>query len=292
MIDKYETPYGNLIVNVDAHRIISAVSSGFDSALLLYMTALAARKYNPTLKIYPVTARRTNNYTRSDLRSIFDRVDNYANAVKVVEWVKSVFPDIDIKENLLYDCHFWNYCTDDPIMGSNHTYVSSIKTLTSYVLSLPATENSNVTYNSIMMNGVTKHPDFELAGYNPEPHRNKKMPVVDKSLLSIERTNVIKDTSKNNESDIKVLFSEVFRNGDKRVTFWLADQLGILDTLLKITRSCEGVRELSKNWTEECHHCWWCYERTWAHETYKDQQPYDQDKYKSPDYFNALKDQL
>lgn len=286
MIDKYETPQGTVIINVDTPRIIIALSSGFDSALLLYMTALAARKYNPTLKIYPITVRRANNYTTPVHKAIHDRVDNYANAIKVVEWVRSCFPEIDIHDNLLYDSYFWNYCGDDPIMGTSHTYVVAMRSLISYVLSLPLGGIHDHAYDTIILNGVTKNPEFELGGFNPEIHRNSKLKIDNEKILTIQTNNIVKSQN----SIIKVLECESFRNGDKRVTFWIADVLGILDNLLKITRSCEGNRELTNNWTEECHHCWWCYERTWAQETYKDQQPYDHDKYKSPDYFNALKD--
>lgn len=292
MIDIYETPYGTVEIDVDAQRVVVAVSSGFDSALLLYATALAAKKYNPTLEIYTVTARRVNSLTEPHLREVFDRVDNYANAVKVVEWVRSCFPEIDIKDNILHDAYFWQYCQDDMILGKRHTYIMSQKMPYTYAVCLPYQNDTNFKYNVISLSGVTKNPDFELGGNNPETQRNLKLPndnptsvtVKNKSLINPLLANYMKLTN------LRVLLSEPFRNGDKRVTFWLADNLGILDNLLAISRSCEGPRDLSNNWTEECHHCWWCYERTWAHETYKDQQPYDQDKYKSTNYFNALKD--
>jgi hypothetical protein len=292
MIDIYETPYGNVEINVDAQRAIVAVSSGFDSALMLYVTALAAKKYNPALEIYPVTARRMNSQTSSpDLVELFGRVDNYANAVKVVEWVRSCFPEIDIKDNILYDSYFWQYCQEDPIMGIRNTYIMAQKMPQMYALSLPYQWDADYSYDAISLNGVTKNPDFELSGCNPEVHRNFKIPTDDAASASVQRVtatnmNIIDQTFL---PKIRVLMSEPFRNADKRITFWMADDLKILDTLSNISRSCEGRKESTNNWTEECHECWWCYERKWAQETYKNQQPAEQEKYKSTDYFNSFK---
>lgn len=280
MIEIYETPYGNVEVNVDAHRAIVKVSSGFDSALMLYMICLAAKKYNPNLEIYPVTARRTNSLTKPYLKELFDRVDNYINAVDVVEWVRNIFPDIDIKDNLLYDSYFWQYCQDDPIMGPNNTYVMAQTMPVVYARLLPYREDDSLKYKSVIYNGVTKNPDFELGGHNPEVKRNLKIPKTDENCVSIKRESVTGPKS----AEI-----EPFRNADKRITFWLADQLEVLDTLLRISRSCEGPKELSNDWTEECHHCWWCYERTWAQETYKNQQSAEQEKYKSEKYFHDMR---
>ena len=294
MIEIYETPYGNVEINVDAQRAVVSVSSGFDSALLLYMVALAAKTHNPTLEIYPVTARRVNpQHDRPEpyFKDIFDRVDNYQNAVKVVEWVRSKFPDVDIKDNLLYDSSYWQYCQDDPIMGIRNTYIMAQKLPHTYALFLPYQNNVGYSYDSVSFSGVTKNPDFELGGDNPEVHRNYKISTDDASKISIQKKIKTVPVTVNNNSfpELTVLFTEPFRNGDKRATFWLADELGILDTLLDISRSCEGTRENTNNWTEECFECWWCYERKWAHETYKNQQPVDHEKYKSLEYFKSLK---
>jgi hypothetical protein len=279
MIEIYETPYGNVKINVDSHRAIVNVSSGFDSALMLYLVALAARKYNPEIEIHTVTARRMNSLNEPHLKEVFDRVDNYANAVKVVDWVKNIFPDLDIRENLLYDSYFWQYCQDDPILGRENTYVLAQTMPGIYVRLLPY-PTKKFTYKTITYNGITKNPDFDLGGDNPEKHRNNKELAPDLGSLTV--------TTEQDTGPFTLVVSP-YRNGDKRVTFWLADHVGILDDLLDKTRSCEGNRTVSNNWTEECCECWWCYERIWANETYKNQEPAEQDKYKSDVYFKSLK---
>lgn len=279
MQDIYETPYGKVRINTDTDNMCISLSSGFDSALTFYIMALAASKHNPDVEIYSVTARRINS---TDL-TYFDRVDNYVNACKVTDWIRSEFPGLKIHDNILYDADMWWYCDDDPIVGKIHSYVVSQKIPGEYLKRKFRNNSRTHTFAYIGYNGTTKNPDFELAGFNPEKRRNfrdlTENPNDDESMINVEY--FINDYAYE---------IEPFRNSDKRATFWLADHLGILDKLLKISRSCEGERELTNNWTEECHHCWWCYERTWAHENYKDPNAPVLEKYRSEEYFNSLKD--
>lgn len=273
MIKIYETPYGKIKLNVDTQRLTIRLSSGFDSALLFYLIAKAASEHNPDVTIYPVTARRINS---TDIEEL-DRVDNYANACRVTEWVRSEFPNLDIRDNILYNADFWWYCDDDPIVGQTHSYVLSQMIPTVYLKRLPGDPDSERTYVYIGYNGVTKNPDFELAGWNPERRRNLPDPRADDEFLNVVYFN-----------DGRGFECEPWRNADKRITFWLADHEGILDKVLEISRSCEGERDHTDNWTKECHRCWWCYERKWAHETFSDPDlPVDK-KYLSTDYFHSF----
>ncbi len=281
----FETPWGNVIVNVDSTAIVVRVSSGFDSAVLLYMLAKTAMEHNPTVKIYPVTVRRTNT-TGFDH---WDRVDNFKNALGVIDWVRKKFPSVDIKDGICFDSeHWWNCEPSSEITEGDHTYVVGQHILVRYVKSKETIFDASRSYKFVTYGGVTKNPDFELAGFNPEASRNKRIETSPTDSL---------DSTYAPDGSVSVMFtSEVkygtmnidpFRNGDKRVTFYLADTLGILDEVLAISRSCEGTKELTNSWTEECHHCWWCYERTWASETYNNAEPVDQEKYKTPAYFNS-----
>ena len=40
--------------------------------------------------------------------------------------------------------------------------------------------------------------------------------------------------------------------------------LKLVDTLLPLTRSCEGWDYMTNGFTEECGECWWCKEKEWA----------------------------
>lgn len=51
-----------------------------------------------------------------------------------------------------------------------------------------------------------------------------------------------------------------FLNFDKKNIKQLYYDLGILDSLFPITRSCEST----ENFQSHCKNCWWCEERSWA----------------------------
>ena len=38
----------------------------------------------------------------------------------------------------------------------------------------------------------------------------------------------------------------------------------LMDTLFPITRSCVGTAKQTRNFTVECHQCFWCHEKKWA----------------------------
>jgi len=42
----------------------------------------------------------------------------------------------------------------------------------------------------------------------------------------------------------------------------------LIDTLLPLTRSCEGWDYMTDGFTKECGECWWCMERSWAFREY------------------------
>lgn len=51
---------------------------------------------------------------------------------------------------------------------------------------------------------------------------------------------------------------------DKRFVIGLYKELGLVNTLLPRTRSCEGDELGTNGFTETCGKCWWCEEREWA----------------------------
>lgn len=51
---------------------------------------------------------------------------------------------------------------------------------------------------------------------------------------------------------------------DKRMTIELYKKYNLIDTLLPITRSCEGDDIITENFTKTCGQCWWCEEKAWA----------------------------
>lgn len=48
----------------------------------------------------------------------------------------------------------------------------------------------------------------------------------------------------------------------------LYKKLGLVNTLLPLTRSCEGWDYMTDGFTQECGECWWCMEKDWAFNVY------------------------
>lgn len=254
----YETPYGNVHINVGAPYLPIALSCGFDSAVMLYMLAETVSKLNPQAKIIPMTVRRINPLPEK--LPELDRVDNFPIANRVVDFVKAHFFKVNFEKHLRMDAPYWWVKTDD----HQSTYVHSQKTLLQYVSWITNYDfpegHPTLPYVRIFYNGVTKNPPISLEGHHHrELHRDTN---IDNNCDDEKSATVYIDSG-------SMLTLEPFRNADKRITMWLANELGILPSLLKISRSCEGGKEETDEWTKECNTCWWCLERQWAYDTYK-----------------------
>ena len=259
MIDIYETPYKNVHINVAAPVITVRCSGGFDSALLLYLIAKACNEHNNTAVIQPVTVIRTNNeeYER------FSRIDNVPIVNAIVDWVRSEFPNLSIKNTVHKDTPLWweNGCEQynlnqldlalsfapvDATRDKDHARLHDLSIL-------------DDMYDTELFdfNGITKNPPVTLAGHEFREitrdidHEIPPMAAGSSSVLI-------------NHGNLRAQFQESFRNTDKRVTIYLAKQLGIFEKLNEITRSCEGNREATDGWTKTCDECWWCLEKQWA----------------------------
>ena len=55
-----------------------------------------------------------------------------------------------------------------------------------------------------------------------------------------------------------------FINIDKKFIAGLYEQFNLIDTLFLSTMSCIGFKKETKNFTEPCRKCFWCYEKKWA----------------------------
>jgi hypothetical protein len=123
--------------------------------------------------------------------------------------------------------------------------------------------------------GVTKNPDMVIGqDFLPELDENNNEIIVHRNPEK-HRDTIVIPFIENTVSVIKKFenesFLNPFRNADKRITFSLASDYGILDFLLENTRSCEGRRQQTHNFTTVCYRdirCWWCHEREWALNNY------------------------
>lgn len=109
----------------------------------------------------------------------------------------------------------------------------------------------------------------EYDGVTKNPSKDSLVPQSEESHRDFYDENYVKGVATSIEHDIEfTAYYHPFRNSDKRITIWLANNLNILEDLLPITRSCEGGPDETENFTKECMQCWWCLERHWALENF------------------------
>lgn len=254
---EYVTPYGNVYINYEAANISVRVSGGFDSAVMLYIVAKAVYENSPTSIIRPVTIIKGNP---TDMKQ-YDGFDCYEYADTIINWVRSRFPSLTIEDTVKDAANYW-WITRDDNGRPDGSYVYTQNLISDYMVWRYVDSDSQQNLDNLMYCeyvGTTKNPPAGSIPSSFEKHRDNH---ADNS--------VSKDSPTVIEYHKKHVYVEPFRNFDKRLTFWLADSQGILDTLLEITRSCEGNFEETDDFTKECGTCWWCQERDWANKNYKE----------------------
>lgn len=258
----YDTPYGRVYMNYSSKNFVVRVSGGFDSAVMLYMLAKSIHDNGQTGVVMPITIRRKNS---SDVR-VFDRVDCYPYADSIIDWVRSEFPDVTINDSVKLDAEYWWLVKK--IDGKNKgSYTFNQQLLCEYIywryVSVYLRDNPHENPDILRYceyTGTTKNPPIDANGVpqSDESHRDDLDP------NTIEAGSVTTVEIGRNDAYI-----EPFRNADKRMTFWLADHLGILDKVMQLSRSCEGDPFQTEEFTKECSECWWCLEKEWAANNYK-----------------------
>jgi hypothetical protein len=261
----YENKFGNVIINVSDKNLILSLSGGFDSAVLLYMLAKTITDTGSESTIWPITVRKVGN---GENNFYYDKANPYPVVEGIIAYVRKKFPLVDIRDTTQGDVTNWWNDND-----TGKPYVDAQKALVDKLLTIIAAEFPKST--PITYTGVTKNPNIVVGEErftttdefgnvttihrNPERHRDfDGFPVVENTASVIY-------------AHTDAVHYDSFRNADKRVTMLFASRFGILDDLLTITRSCEGRRAITNNFTTTCQgssKCWWCYEREWALENY------------------------
>jgi hypothetical protein len=250
---EYNTPYGTVYINYEAENISVKLSGGFDSALLLYMVAKTANEHNSSTVIRPITIRKGNP---TEFKQ-YDGFDTYEYTDKIIKWVRECFPQIKIEDSVKHDANYWWITQEQngrPI--GSYTYTQQLLTEFMYWKYVLLSKNRNKLLYAEYV-GITKNPSDNNFPKSTETHREKTV----KGAVTPQSLTII-------DYDTDRAYIEPFRNGDKRVTFWLANNFSIMDTLLNITRSCEGDYIDTENFTKECGTCWWCLERDWGHKNF------------------------
>lgn len=257
-----KTPYGDVYINHSAKTFGIRVSGGFDSSLMLYLLAKSLSENNSDAVVYPMTIKKWNTTDNE----WFDAADTFIYADKVIEWVRKKFPKVNIQDSLKRGAEFWWIpCV---INGQDRgSYLNTQNMLSAYLNWLNVTkylwDNPDTTTDTLLYceyTGTTKNPPLHLTDFpgSPESHRDDPKPNA-----------IVPGSPTVTYFDDYFCEYEPFRNADKRLTFWLANELGILQDLLELTRSCEGGPVETEKFTKECGVCWWCLERQWGYQNYK-----------------------
>lgn len=262
---RYKTPYGDVYINNSSKTFGMSLSGGLDSAVILFLLAKTLHDNNSDSVIYPYTARRGNPTNLIE----YNRVDIYPYVDKIIDYVKIKYPTVKIADSLKKDADYW-WITEHKDGRNIGSYTETINHLSRYL-----------TWNFSGANAVQKHHPghgellyVEYSGVTKNPPKGI-LPQSDESHRDVNHPNSLKDSSATvvftDPQNPFIVYYEPFRNSDKRITLWLANKYGILEDLLPITRSCEGGEIETENFTKECMQCWWCLERKWALESYKNE---------------------
>jgi hypothetical protein len=258
----YTTPYGTVSINTNAKNVGIFLSGGLDSAVILCLIAKTFAENNITAEIQPVTVRRGNP---TDIRE-YDRVDIYPYVEKIIAYVRKQFPTVVINDTIKEEANYWWVSKHNGAgnIGS-YTYQQEVLSLMlewKYARPEIVTETDSVGLQDLLYceyNGVTKNPPAASG-----------VPASEENHRDYNDSNYIPGsaTSLSRGQTYFIAEYQPIRNADKRITMWLADNLGVLEDLLPITRSCEGGPIETENFTKECMQCWWCLERRWALDNY------------------------
>ena len=220
--------------------VFLALSGGTDSAMILYLLC----KIKPEWKIICHTG-------------IDKPKDPWVGeyAATIVDFMKSKFPHVDIVHEiykfnsldpmtLYYATKEWNEQPDKSILPTAQGYSKNFA-------SRPLKNKIRKKYDiKLSIHGITANPPIEVQkelGFDhvAEPCRNQVY----------EEENWKKSGN---------CHYKPFVNIDKKFIADLYKQFNLIDDLFPLTMSCIGFAPETKNFTEPCKQCYWCYEKKWA----------------------------
>jgi len=261
----YNTPYGDVFIDTNSKQNVIALSGGFDSAVLLYCLAKTLNDKFSDAVIYPFTVQRGNP---TDLKK-YDRVHIIPYVRSIIKYVREKFPRVTIKDSVIEVANY--HWVAENVNGANiSSYTKSQDTALRYLMWRHKNQtftisNDNFDNSITIYNGVTRNPPPGCIPDSEETHRDKLHPIQNSpgvATVYFESSRWVGKFSFDHNDH------QTWRNADKRVVFWVADQEGVLDDMLNMTRSCEGGPVETENFTKVCGECWWCLEREWAHKNY------------------------
>ena len=210
-------------LNLDHENIGIGMSGGLDSSMLLWMLAHHINENDLDITIFVWTC----IHQEKPWQHIYTK--------KVIEFVKSEFPDVKFGEHMIRTTSAIDYIDN----GTR--------------LSWDMVEKHKIT---ALFNGVTTNPPEEIGKPVWKKRWERRAERRDNSNVQWwidERA----ESKCNNHTEYLP-----FIHTDKRVVLAFYKKYGKLADLGALTRSCEGWIEETENFTKECKGCWWCKE--WA----------------------------
>lgn len=226
-------------------QIAISLSGGLDSASLMYLTC----KHFPQIEIVPFTCRDIHAPKDADA------------AVAIAKWIQNEFPHVKILNHEIFNFNdrdesivTWEECdnlikAEERLSKLNRVQVSKI-----IQIGRIAKKVMRNYPNCVRLDGMTCNPPVEEMLKEAEFYEKAER----RRDLGELRQNVFL-----NSDPLNNLY-QAFINVDKKFVADIYKQNGLMNTLYLLGRSCVGTDRATDNFTKECHHCFWCYEKKWA----------------------------
>jgi hypothetical protein len=226
---KFTTPFGEYEINLPTDTTVGIkLSGGADSAIVTYMLALYRKQENPSLKFHFVTTA------------------HYEKAYQIIK-AKDVIAFIDQEVGLGDYQHTTNMCS------AGEDYITRQQDLF-----YPLVDEGLV---DCVFSGITANPPMTVMLAAQAAGELPGMSIID--ARAPERDAELTRPIGRNWLDARghYQYNTLLHNTDKRGVAALYSELGVIDTLFPVTRSCE---EKTTDFTRHCGECWWCWERQYG----------------------------
>lgn len=233
-------------------RIVISLSGGCDSTAIFYLTA----KHFPNIEIYPLTLRDVNAPRDADA------------AIEITKFIKKRFVKSkinDIEVGSYNDLDPTKYPEAKRQIEVTKEYKDLNETQVSKMIQLDTqnTKFMNILNKPLRVDGMTANPPINIK-MNFANKMIKHHPTRKFGKFEINRVQGEPRRDIHNKPELLYSVYKPFLNVNKRFVAGVFKEENLMNDLYPITRSCVGGGWQTKNFTEWCWQCFWCYEKDWA----------------------------